>query len=82
MYLAEIETRVAGIPCVIGVVDYISVAGSYSQNADSDWDYHGYSESDWVVLDSRGRPAPWLERKLTPALVDRVEQEIRKHFAG
>jgi hypothetical protein len=82
MYLAEIETRVAGIPCVIGVVDYISVAGSYSQNADSDWDYHGYSESDWVVLDSRGRPAPWLERKLTPALVDRVEQEIREHFAG
>ena len=82
MYLAEIETRVAGIPCVIGVVDYISVAGSYSQNADSDWDYHGYSESDWVVLDSRGRPAPWLERKLTPALVDRVEQEIREHFSG
>ena len=82
MYLAEIETRVAGIPCVIGVVDYISVAGSYSQNADSDWDYHGYSESDWVVLDSRGRPAPWLERKLTAALVDRVEQEIREHFAG
>jgi hypothetical protein len=82
MYLAEIETRVAGIPCVIGVVDYISVAGSYSQNADSDWDYHGYSESDWVVLDSRGRPAPWLERKLTPTLVDQVEQEIREHFAG
>jgi hypothetical protein len=81
MYLAEIETRVAGIPCLIGVVDYFSVAGSYCQNAASDWDYHGYSEINWVVLDSRGRPAPWLEKKLTPALMDRVEQEIREHFS-
>ena len=37
-FIAEIETRVAGIPCVIGVVEYFSVAGSYSQNAASDWD--------------------------------------------
>jgi hypothetical protein len=71
---------VAGIPCVIGVVDYISVAGSYSQNADSDWDYHGYSESDWVVLDSRGRPAPWLEKKLTSKDERRIEQEISQHM--
>jgi len=80
-YIAEFETRVAGIPCVIGVVDYISVAGSYSQNAASDWDYHGYSESDWVVCDRRGRPAPWLEKKLTSKDERRIEQEIAKHMS-
>ena len=79
-YIAEIETRVAGIPCVIGVVDYISVAGSYCQNAASDWDYHGYSESDWVVCDRRGRPAAWLAKKMTSKDESRIEREIAQHM--
>jgi len=81
-YIAEIESRVAGIPCIIGVVEYFSVAGSYSQNAASDWDYHGYSESEWVVCDRRGRPAPWLERKLTDKDSSRIESEIAEHLEG
>lgn len=75
-YLAEIESRVAGIPCLIGVTDFSSVRGSYSYHADSDMDYYGYSESEWVVLDSRGRPAAWLERKLTDDDRSRIEQEV------
>jgi len=79
-FIAEIETRVAGIPCVIGVVEYFSVAGSYCQNAASDWDYHGYSETDWVVCDRRGRPAAWLAKKMTSKDESRIEQEIAKHM--
>ena len=75
-YLAEIESRVAGIPCLIGVTDFSSVRGSYSYHADSDMDYYGYTESEWVVLDSRGRPAAWLERKLTDDDRSRIEQEV------
>ncbi len=75
-YLAEIESRVAGIPCLIGVTDFSSVRGSYSYHADSDMDYYGYCESEWVVLDSRGRPAAWLERKLIDADRSRIEQEV------
>jgi len=75
-YLAKIETRVAGIPCLIGVTDFSSVRGSYSYHADSDMDYYGYCESRWVVQDSRCRPADWLERKLTDADRSRIEQEI------
>lgn len=82
MYIAEIESRVAGIPCLIGVTHYESVAGSYSRNADSDMDYYGYSESEWEVLDRRGRKAPWLERKLTSSMRDRIEQEIQEAFAN
>jgi hypothetical protein len=77
-YLAEIESTVAGIPCLIGVTEFSSVRGSYSYHADSDMDYYGYTESEWVVLDRRGRPAAWLERKLTDAERSRIEQEIAK----
>jgi hypothetical protein len=71
-YLAEIETRVAGIPCIIGVTEYQEGSGDYW--CDSDMDYYGYS--DWVVCDRRGRPAPWLERKLTDSDRSRIESEI------
>lgn len=75
-YITEIESRVAGIPCLIGVSHFACVRGSYSYNAASDMDYYGYSESEWDVLDRRGRPAAWLERKLTDDDRQRIEQEI------
>jgi hypothetical protein len=71
-FIAEIETRVAGIHCIIGVEEYQE--GSGDKWCDSDMDYYGYSE--WVVCDRRGRPAPWLERKLTDSDRSRIESEI------
>ena len=78
MYIAEIETTVAGIPCIIGVTEYSSVAGD--SRADSDWDYYGYTECDWQVLDRRGRPAPWLAKKLTSKIEAAIEAEIDGYF--
>jgi hypothetical protein len=80
MYIAEIETRVAGIPCIIGVTYFDSVKGSYDYNAPSDWDYRGYVECEFDVLDRRGRKAAWLERKLTDDDTSRIESEIAKHL--
>jgi len=79
-YLAEIETRVAGIPCIIGVTYFESVRGSFSYHAASDWDYHGYTEAEWEVLDRRGRPAPWLAKKLSDKDESRIEKEISEYF--
>ena len=79
-YIAEIESRIAGIPCLIGVTHFNSVRGSYSYNAPSDMDYYGYTESEWEVLDRRGRPAAWLERKMTGADQSCIEQEIADHM--
>jgi hypothetical protein len=79
-FIAEIESRVAGIPCIIGVTHFESVRGSFSYHAASDWDYHGYTESEWVVCDRRGRPAPWLERKLTSKDTSRIESEIAEQL--
>ena len=80
MYIAEIESRVAGIPCLIGVTEYTNVEGSYSYHAASDWDYRGYTDCTWDVCDRRGRKASWLERKLSIEDRDRIEAEIAKYF--
>ena len=78
-YIAEIESYVAGIPCVVGVTRYNKVRGD--ARADSEMDYYGYTEAEWVVCDRRGRPAPWLEKKLTSKDESRIEQEIAKYMS-
>ena len=76
------ETQVAGIPCTARI-DYVSVVrGSYSYNAASDLDYHGYSEIDWELCDRRGRPALWLAKKLTADDIARIEDEILEYSSN
>ena len=69
MYQALVEIRAAGIPALAGVFSYSYQApfrGS-PYRCDSDWDYYGCEEIEWELLDRRGCPAPWLDRKLSPA---------------
>jgi hypothetical protein len=71
-----IETRIAGIPCLVEADVFVS-QGSYSRNAASDWDYYGWAEvGEFTIMDRRGRPAPWLERKLTNKEIERIESEF------
>jgi hypothetical protein len=62
-YTIEIPHRIAGIPCVIGVINFgapdITTGGpdSWEQGWDAEYD----------VLDSKGRPADWLAKKATDA---------------
>jgi hypothetical protein len=79
MYLAEIETRIAGIPCIVGVT-YFDRHGA-CRHADSDMDYRGYVEVEWEVLDRRGRPAPWLSRKVTDDISDDIDAKVVEYFA-
>lgn len=79
---AYIDSRVAGIPCQIEVVTYERVRGSFSYNAPSDLDYSGYTDCEWNVCDRRGRPAAWLERKLTRDDERRIEGEIEEYFSS
>lgn len=78
----DIETRVSGIPCLARVTHYHRQPphrGS-AHTCDSDWDYYGYTECKFQILDRRGRPAPWLERKLSDQDTARIEQEITKEI--
>ena len=79
-FIAEIEHTVCGIPCIIGVIDYTSVKGSYSYNAPSDWDYHGYTECDWELLDRKGYRANWLAKKMTSRDEDSINEAISNYM--
>lgn len=75
--MTTIQTRLAGIPCQIAVSNFHSIKGSYSYNAPSDLDYYGFVEYDYQVLDRRGRPAAWLERKVS---TDEIDDIIMAYF--
>jgi hypothetical protein len=71
--MTMIEVRIAGIPCLIEVTHYAArVPGRYSGPPE-----HCYPDEPeeicFEVHDRRGRPAPWLERKVTE--YDRAEVE-------
>lgn len=82
-YITTIASRVSGIPCQIGVTAWEPYRpGKFSGAPEYCYpDEGGYGE--WVVLDRQGRPARWLERKLTPEDIDRIEDELfRAHAAA
>ena len=64
--LAKIETRVAGIPCLIGVHEWPTDDG----------------EGDWTILDRRGRPAEWLAKKVGDREESRIYGEIERYLAA
>ena len=77
-YLDKIETRISGIPCLIGVTSYGRPA--YTAGAPENCDPGDCAEYD--VLDMRGRPAPWIVQKMKMAddtrileLIDEVHSE-------
>lgn len=75
-----LETRIAGIPCLIDVHHVAVVKGSFRYDAPSDLDYRGYSEVDYTICDRNGRPAPWLSRKATRQDEADIEQLILEDY--
>mgnify|MGYP001097107250 CR=1 FL=1 len=75
-----IESTVKSIPCKIRVDDYYKVKGSYSYNAPSDFDYRGYEEINYTVLDRKGYEAPWLEKKIDELEDERIKIMISDYY--
>lgn len=71
-YLDVIETRVAGIPCQIGVTDY---GFSAYISGPPERCYPG-DPVEYDVLDMNGRPAPWLARKMKAGDDSRIVELI------
>ena len=63
-YDYEIEANICGIPGILGVTSYEVFKPDYDCR-DSRDDYYGGVEVEFDICDRRGRPAPWLERKVT-----------------
>lgn len=77
----QIETKVAGIPAMARVT-YAHYTRPDPTTWASDWDYYGGWELNWEICDSRGRPAPWLERKATDDDRQRIEAEMIEQLQG
>lgn len=69
------QTRIAGIPARIEVTSYISWRPARLYGHPDSW-APAEGEIEWKVCDSKGRPAPWLEKKLTPAERRRIDGEL------
>ena len=79
LYIAKIPSTIAGIPCLIGVTTYDCVAGD-SRCTDSDYDFNGYSDIEFDILDRKGYQAAWLEKKVDAKEKDRIEDTIHAYF--
>ena len=78
--MKRLHMRVCGIPAIVQVSSYVyqaSFRGS-PHLCDSDVDYKGYEDFEFEILDRKGRPAAWLERKLTKAEKYAIELAISK----
>jgi hypothetical protein len=80
--MTTFPSTISGIPCQIEVTRFHSVprwtGGAHT--CPSDLDFYGYTEIEFRVLDRRGRPAAWLERKMSPAVVGRIEGDIAEQM--
>lgn len=72
----EFETRVAGIPCICKVTYFSPGAPGRYSGPPEDCYPEEPVEFEFEILDSRGRPAEWLERKLTDQDSDRLCEEF------
>lgn len=77
-----ISARIGGIPCTIDIVRFEHKAPNYSYSAETDMDFYGYTIIDYRVLDRRGRPAPWLERKMDEKEREALERYITEYLNG
>jgi hypothetical protein len=59
-----IEARIAGIPCLIELTHYAARVPARLGGAPENCHPEEPEEIEFTVCDRRGRPAPWLERKM------------------
>jgi hypothetical protein len=70
-----IKTTVkGGLPCTARMTHYLKVGPDIS--ADNDWDYRGYTEIEFELLTRAGKPSPWMDKQMTDADRERIEQEL------
>lgn len=74
--MSEFDTTVCGIPCIVRVLSWEPYTPAKVHGPPE----HCYpaegGEGDWEILDRKGRPAPWLEKKMTDRDITRLNQFI------
>lgn len=71
-----IDTSVSGIPCKARMTYYAKARPARVYGPAEDCYPDEPAELDFDILDRRGRPAAWLERKMTEDDIIRIEGEL------
>lgn len=66
----DYETRICGIPAIVKI--------SYLGHHDVGHCLCSVPDFEYEICDRRGRPAPWLQRKMSQEEVSELESEIYK----
>lgn len=79
----QFDTKVSGIPCMCKVIRHspykpMRITGSGM----GDCDPPEYEEFEFTILDRRGYPANWLEKKLKPEDTARLLEEYNLETLG
>ena len=69
-------TRVCGIPCQAVITSYYPGSPARLWGHPDSWEPADYAEVEFQVCDRRGRPASWLEKKMSPVERRRIESEL------
>jgi len=76
---ADFETTVAGIPCGVVITSYSGARPwrqhTFSGAGPGDCDPPEYEEVEWLLVDSKGYPAEWLEEKMNDNDLTRITCE-------
>lgn len=75
-----IEACIQGIPCLIDVTHYAPATPGRLWGPPENCYPDEPEEIDFTVCDRRGRPAPWLERKMTVRDRERIEALVSEHM--
>jgi len=71
------NTKVHGIPCQCKVTYSTPIIPAVTDGPADNWTPQEGGDFEYDILDRRGRPAPWLAKKLTKQDDDRLYTEFK-----
>lgn len=74
--MSEFDVRVCGIPCIVRVTYWERYVPAYISGPPENCYPAEGGCGDYELLDRRGRPAKWLERKMTDRDWDELEEKV------
>ena len=74
------HTKISGIPCQVLITCYYPARPARLHGHPDRYAPGETDEISFQVLDRRGRPAPWLEEKLTEDDRVRIERELSDYI--
>ena len=78
--MTEFESTVCGIPCIVRVKYWDAYVPAQTSGPPERCYPSEGGEGAWEILDRKGRPAPWLDNKLTDDDRYRIDTEVFNHM--